>query len=428
MVGKGIEDALRRVPAIVDDKYGGRRVHIAFIPGIAVAGSGRASHNANFCAVLDSGAMTTTEQDAAALRAQLAALVSEAARNETIARRAQRREQLLLQSRSLEDLLENMVGGLRASFGLDAVTLALADPEHEIHHLLLFSQQQRTLPTDGIHLVPDLRALCPHYCKLSAALLGPFDPIEHGRLFDDSVEASGLASVALLPLMLRGKLVGVLNLASRDPSRFTRDHAVDFMNHLGTIAAFCLENAVNRAKLMWSGLTDVLTGWHNRRYLEARLPEEVARARRSTQPLSALIFDLDHFKKVNDRYGHLAGDAALRHAARCAQHVIRASDVAARFGGEEFVLVLPDTPLADARRLAERLAEAIRATPVALSAGEEVPLSVSVGVAALDDADGSDAHIAATSLLERADGAMYAAKQAGRDRVVARQAPDRRPA
>ncbi|MEO1575562.1 MAG: DUF484 family protein, partial [Pseudomonadota bacterium] len=325
--------------------------------------------------------MTTQQQEIVALRAQLASLVNEAARNETIARRAQRRERLLLQSRSLEDLLENMVGGLRASFGLDAVTLALADPEHEIHHLLLFSQQQRHTPMDGILLVVDLYDLCSQYSKLGAAALGPYRPAVHGELFEGLESQLQLASVALVPLMLRGRMVGVLNLASRDATRFTQDHATDFLNHLGMIAGFCLENAVNRARLMWSGLTDVLTGWHNRRYLEARMPEEVARARREECPLSALIFDLDYFKAVNDSHGHLAGDAALRHVARCAQREIRDSDVAARFGGEEFVVLLPHTALTDARVLAERIAEAIRRAPATVAEGKDIPLTVSIGVA-----------------------------------------------
>lgn len=361
--------------------------------------------------------MNADPDEVHALRRQLASLVAEAARNDTIARRAQRRERLLLQSRSLEDLLENMVGGLRASFGLDAVSVALADADHEIHHLLKSALRQRTIPTEGMLLVDDLYDLCAQYAKLSRAALGPFRSELHAVLFPETTQ---LKSVALVPLGLRGRLIGVLNLASRDAQRFTPEHATDFLNHLGTIAAFCVENAVNRARLLLSGLTDVLTGWHNRRYLDARLPEEVARARREETPLCALIFDLDFFKQVNDRLGHLVGDDALKHVADVAAEVIRDSDVAARFGGEEFVVVLPHTALDAARVLAERLADAVRSRPFAPTADATEVLTVSIGVAQLDPRDGELATAAGKALLSRADEALYAAKSAGRDRVVIR--------
>ena len=367
--------------------------------------------------------MSGEQQTIRQLRKQLSGLMAQAARNETIARRAQRRELLLLQSRSLEDLLENMIGGLQASFGLDVVTLCLADPEHEVHHLLLFGQQQHEAPVHGLLLVDDLYAICAQYTKLNGSVLGRFEPAAHGDIFPGE---QGLASVAMVPLVQRGRLVGVLNLASRDAQRFTRDHATDFLNHLGTIAAFCLENAINRARLTWSGLTDVLTGWHNRRYLNARLPEEVARARRLDKPLSVLIFDLDFFKKVNDEHGHLAGDAALRDVARRAQKQVRGSDVAARFGGEEFVVAMPDTELAQGRVLGERIVEGVRATPVRLGEHTAVTLTVSVGVAQLAEDDGSDPRQAADRVLARADESLFAAKSAGRNRVVAR-GPGTRP-
>src|SRR5690606_37527232 len=126
---------------------------------------------------------------------------------------------------------------------------------------------------------------------------------DHELLF--SAQAS-LASVALLPLMRRDRLVGSLNLGSRDASRFGERLATDFLDHLAMIAAFCLESSANRARLVRSGLTDVLTGWHTRRYLQTRLQEELARCRRDATPLTCLMIDADHFKPINDRYGHLA--------------------------------------------------------------------------------------------------------------------------
>ena len=133
----------------------------------------------------------------------------------------------------------------------------------------------------------------------------------------------------------------MLVFGSRDGSRFTADLASDYMAHLGVIAAICLENAVNRARLVRSGLTDFLTGFHNRRYMNARLREELARAQRDKRAVACLMIDVDHFKRINDAYGHLAGDSVLREVARRIDSEIRMSDTGARFGGDEFAIVLP---------------------------------------------------------------------------------------
>ena len=147
------------------------------------------------------------------------------------------------------------------------------------------------------------------------------------------------------------------------------------------IAAFWLENAVNRARLVRSGFTDVLTGWHNRRYLQTRLREELARCRREQSPLTCLMIDVDHFKKINDQYGHLAGDEVLRQVAQCIDGEVRDSDVSARYGGEEFVILLPATGrLNRGRVLAERIREAVAAEPFEIDRREApLPITVSIG-------------------------------------------------
>jgi prephenate dehydrogenase len=157
-----------------------------------------------------------------------------------------------------------------------------------------------------------------------------------------------LKSTALVPLPRKDRATGALCFASRDPTRFTRHHATDFLAHLGAVAAVCIENAVNRARLLRAGITDFLTGWHNRRYLQQRLKEELARAQRRGGTIACLMIDIDRFKSINDGYGHLAGDAALKEVAHRVEGQIRSMDTAARFGGDELAILLPETTQAEA--------------------------------------------------------------------------------
>ena len=161
------------------------------------------------------------------------------------------------------------------------------------------------------------------------------------------------------------------------------------------------------------GIRDGLTRLANRPYFEERLAQELLRSERSGAPASLAILDLDHFKRVNDTWGHPAGDQALRHVAFLLAARLRATDLPARFGGEEFVVLLPETPRDDARDTLDAIREALHATPLPLRDGTFVPLSFSAGVAAFPD----DARTG-RELIERADAHLLAAKRAGRNRVV----------
>jgi len=165
-------------------------------------------------------------------------------------------------------------------------------------------------------------------------------------------------------------------------------------------------------------LTDPGTGLYNRRYLDRRLEEEFARARRHALPLSLLVVDIDHFKRINDGYGHQAGDLVLAELARAILEMVRVADVAARYGGEEFVVIAPGTPAPMGAALAERLRRAIESREILVpgegGARQRIPVTASIGVAAL--ASGLDD---ARSLLAEADKALYRAKAQGRNRVVA---------
>src|ERR1700726_5079483 len=297
------------------------------------------------------------------LKKRLTELTAEAANNETILKRTQARELSLLRADSLAQLLRAMVEGLRESYSLDAISVVLLDPEHEIRHLLL-AGGDRPEEFKQIFFVDSLIGLAPQLAVLNKPWLGPFVGADHHLLFPG---ASNLKSAALVPLPRKDRATGALCFGSRDPKRFTRHHGTDFLSHLGAVAAVCLENAVNRARLLRAGITDFLTGWHNRRYLQERLKEELARAQRRAGTIACLMMDTDRFKTITDGYGHLAGDNALKEIAQRVESQIRSMDTATRFGGDELAILLPDSNAAEAAKLAERIREVIAAQPFSLN-------------------------------------------------------------
>ena len=164
-----------------------------------------------------------------------------------------------------------------------------------------------------------------------------------------------------------------------------------------------------------AAITDALTGLHNRRYMETHLASLVEQAHARGKPLTVLVLDIDFFKAVNDTHGHDAGDDVLREFAVRLKKSIRGIDLACRLGGEEFVVVMPDTDMAVATMVAERLRRRIAADPFAIHKGErKVAVTISIGLAALAGPDDGAANV-----LKRADQALYKAKRDGRNRVVA---------
>src|ERR1700677_3884672 len=358
--------------------------------------------------------LTDTDREIEDLRKRLAEMTAEASNNETILKRTQARELTLLRADSLSQLLHAMVSGLRDSYALDAVSVVLLDPQHEVRHLLV-AGGERPEEFKQIFFVDSLVGLAPQLAVLHKPWLGPYVGADHHLLFPG---VSNLKSAALVPLPRKDRATGALCFGSRDATRFTRHHGTDFLAHLGAVAAVCIENAVNRARLQRAGITDFLTGWHNRRYLQQRLKEELARAQRHAGTMSCLMIDIDRFKSINDGYGHLAGDNALKEVAHRVEGEIRSMDTAARFGGDELAILLPETTAAEAARLAERIREVVAAVPFVLTPQIERSLTVSVGVASI--APGrheTDLKTVADRLLADADSALYRAKALGRNRV-----------
>ena len=181
----------------------------------------------------------------------------------------------------------------------------------------------------------------------------------------------------------------------------------------------CTDTAIYRTmhqaamvKLEEASRLDGLTQLFNRAHWQSRLVEEFSRARRYKHPMSLLLFDLDHFKSINDTYGHLAGDAVLIKVADLVRDSLRESDVAGRYGGEEFGIILPDTSGPGAMVVAERLRQSVESTLVSFEK-LQIAMSISIGVAEF-----SATFSNAEDMIAKADEALYKAKQAGRNRVI----------
>ena len=361
-----------------------------------------------------SGPGAAERNEIAELRARLKELRDAAAANEQKWQRTLERELALLRAETLPELLNLLTTGMASSYALDAVQLILADPDHEIQHLLL-GGGDRPEEFPGVAFVDTLVALAPQLGTLRRPWLGLWVRADHELLFPGVRE---LRSLALLPLRRQAHTAGVLCFGSRDQERFSHRLGADFLQHMASVVAICLENACNRARMLRSGLADYLTGWHNRRYLQSRLREELARAQRAGTGLACLMIDVDHFKELNDSCGHLGGDEALREITQRIESHIRASDTAARFGGDEFALLLPEASLAHAVALAERI-RAELATPIDVGGGRTVKVTLSIGVAAIaPERRDADLKLLADRLISQADTALYRAKSAGRDRVA----------
>jgi diguanylate cyclase (GGDEF)-like protein len=218
---------------------------------------------------------------------------------------------------------------------------------------------------------------------------------------------TGVQALLLLPLTSRGETLGAIALASVRPRRF-EPALIEFLSDVAQQVALGVENARLFATLARMAATDELTQLANRRRFTEALKLELARARRNQTPVSLVMADLDFLKRINDTHGHHAGDAAIRHVAEAFKRERRATDLAARLGGEEFALLLPGTDLLGAVTAAEKIRSDVASTPIPNVGG----VTVSVGVATFPE-DGSEEQ----QLMRAADSRLYLAKTSGRNQV-----------
>jgi diguanylate cyclase (GGDEF)-like protein len=216
--------------------------------------------------------------------------------------------------------------------------------------------------------------------------------------------------------------IGVVGVASGDA--VSREIDLDVRRKAGAAAALlavAVDNVRLFAEVQEHSVRDALTGCFNRAHTAEALDAEIGRSRRSGTPLSLVLFDVDNFKRVNDNHGHLSGDAVLAAVGQRLRHVLRKSDIRCRYGGDEFMVVLPETPETGALRVAEWLR--VEMEQIQLDDNPRIGVTISVGVVSVFGGDTT-----AISLIERADRALYEAKASGRNCVRTAQGPARNPA
>jgi diguanylate cyclase (GGDEF)-like protein len=256
-----------------------------------------------------------------------------------------------------------------------------------------------------------LRVIVQAAVESSGASLGQI--VDSGRVLIEFGDKAGPARIEF-PLAAARETFGTLVLYGQDFGSKQRESVGWLVGH----AVIALSNAQRHRTVEEQALVDGLTGLANRRLCTAALEKELARARRFEEPLALVLADLDDFKRVNDRWGHPTGDEVLKAFAQTLRESVREIDLAGRWGGEEFALLLPGTDLEGGRELAERVRRAFARQELTTPDGEIVRVTASFGVAAFPEAESQD-HLVAAS-----DGALYDAKRAGKNRVaVASPAP-----
>lgn len=305
----------------------------------------------------------------------------------------------------------HVVEELQDIFELRNVSLFLAQPQAR-NLVQVASTRDEISSCDATVFVSTLEDAAVEWLRLTgrpqpAALFGQLD--ERLAAF---LEVCGVDLVA--PVMHREAMVGLLLLGARvEGDRFPAEE-LELLELFSHHVAAVLENA----RLFESATQDGLTGLLRRETILERLGLELERSVRYRRPLSVGMADLDRFKEINDRHGHLAGDRLLQRIARALEDSLRGTDWVGRYGGEEFLIVLPETELTGASKVADKIRRAVSEVKVvAEEGGEEIWSTISIGLASLWEANGADAHISADRLIANADRALFRAKHGGRDRV-----------
>ncbi len=320
-----------------------------------------------------------------------------------------------------EQLHDLLLSQIVARFQLLDAVLCLIDHQKDVERLFLDRNEKARLDSENRLLIldtskdPEIIQSLTHKPILGTEALRKYHWMIANLKTQDRIK-----SAAFLPLLRSDRIIGALMLLSHDPYRYQEGIGTLFLQKLSAMTAVAIENCLNQQRIKEVSYQDVLTQAYNRRYFDLRLKDEIARCTRRDDDLICMFLDVDHFKKINDNYGHQTGDLVLRHIVSLIKEQVRSCDIVARYGGEEFVVALQSTTLHAAQEIAERLRQATYSSKIILH-DKQLQATVSIGMASLRGmltAQQHDADFICATLLDRADKALYEAKASGRNRVV----------
>ena len=357
---------------------------------------------------------TPLEQENQELKRTLRIMAKKAERNEATLNSFFEVELRLLSCSRLSDLLDLILIEFKEMFRLNNVNLILFDPEHAARSLL--NDYTPPAPGNTLRFVQSQRLLKSIYPNQKLIVGAPSQPLRNEAF---PVTSNPIESCALLPLIRQNCLIGSLHLGSSDPSRYTEHVRYDYIQHLASVVSVCIENCINQENLHRLSSIDMLTKVHNRRSFEQEIVRELSRASRGGYQLACLFLDLDHFKMVNDNFGHQTGDRVLRTVGLFLNKQLRKTDIVARYGGEEFAVLLPNCDKAGALEIAEGLRQKLSKLIFRDEASKPFRMTTSVGVSLCKPDEYPKAHLDDVSyqLIQSADKAVYHSKHNGRDRV-----------
>lgn len=367
---------------------------------------------------------SSLEKENQELKRTLRLMISKAEKNESVLNSFFEVELRLLSCGRLSELLDLILIDFKEFFRLSSVNLILFDPEHAARSLL--DDYIPPAPGNTLRFVQSQRLLKSIYPNQKMIVGAPSTPLRSEAF---PVTDSAIESCALLPLIRQNCLIGSLHLGSSDASRYTEHVRYDYIQHLASVVSVCIENCINQENLHRLSSIDMLTKVHNRRSFDQEIVRELSRASRSAHPLSCLFLDLDHFKTVNDTYGHQTGDRVLRTVGLFLNKQLRKTDIIARYGGEEFAILLPNCDKDRALEIAETLRHKLSKLIFRGEESQPFRMTTSVGVSLchpekytalkLDDI--------AYQLIQSADKAVYTSKHNGRDQVSFASFPELSP-
>ena len=325
--------------------------------------------------------------------------------------------QVVVSSLDLDEVLNVILSGAMAIMDTPAGSIALYDEANSSVHLRVHSGLSDDFATKNRWLVK--KGGLTHHILDQGELFVVEDTQKVDFFKNPLAIGEGIRSLIAVPLKIQEKIVGILYVDDFKPRQF-KEHRLRALNILASFASMSINNAQLYAETQKLACTDGLTSLYNHRQFKQMLKEELSRAQRYKKKLALIMFDIDNFKQFNDRYGHPAGDKVLVAIGRIMGQTLRDCDFAFRYGGEEFVAILPETGITAGVTVANRMVNLIRNESrkflKEIAPGQTI--TVSIGVAAFPR-DGEDD----VTLLSVADDMLYKAKALGKDRVCFQRKP-----